>query len=117
MPVETDEDLLIFLNPDEFGVVAKYQSRDAGSEPKDIPGQFDDKGSNWNPSRWTGTQYQQQMGASVTSSAPTFQCRTMDLFKGGRRNETLIIKDQSYRIEDKRQDGTGMTLLLLMAND
>jgi len=117
MPVETDDDLLIFLNTDEFGVEAQYLSRVPGAVPKPIPGHFDDEGSNWNPNRWTGTQYQQQMGASITSSGPTFLCRTSDLYKGGRQNETLTINDQVYRIEDKRPDGTGMTVLLLMAND
>jgi hypothetical protein len=57
------------------------------------------------------------MGASISSSGPTFQCRTSDLYRGGRANEKLTIKGQEYRIEDKRPDGTGMTLLLLMAND
>ncbi|MBR1031974.1 MULTISPECIES: hypothetical protein [Bradyrhizobium] len=117
MPVETDNDLLIFLNPDEFGVEASYVSRDPAVEPKDIPGQFDDEGSNWNPNRWNGTQFQMQMGASVTSSGPTFLCRTSDLNKGGRKGEKLTIKGQEYRIEDKRPDGTGLTLFLLMAND
>jgi hypothetical protein len=117
MPVETEEDLLIFLNPDEFGVEAQYQSREEGAEPKTIPGQFDNKGSNWNPNRWTGTQYQQQMGASVTSSGPTFQCRTIDVYKGGRRNETFVISGSKYRVDDKRPDGTGMTIFLLTAID
>ncbi|MGJ4942479.1 head-tail joining protein [Bradyrhizobium sp. SZCCHNR1045] len=122
MPVESDDDLLIFLNPDEFGVEAVYVSRDATVEPKPIPGHFDDEGSNWNPSRWNGTEYQMQMGASITSSGPTFLCRTSDLLKGGRKGEKLTIKDRSgaeqeYRIEDKRPDGTGLSLLLLMAND
>lgn len=117
MPVETDNDLLIFLNPDEFGVEASYVSRDPAVEPKDISGQFDDEGSNWNPNRWNGTQFQMQMGASVTSSGPTFLCRTSDLNRGGRKGEKLTIKGQEYRIEDKRPDGTGLTLLLLMAND
>ncbi len=117
MPVETDDDLLIFLDADEFGVEAQYVSRVPGAEAKPIVGQFDDEGSNWNPNRWTGTQYQQQMGAHIESSGPTFLCRTSDLYKGGRQNERLTIKGQEYRIEGKRPDGTGLTLLMLMAND
>ncbi|KRR21705.1 head-tail joining protein [Bradyrhizobium retamae] len=117
MPVETEDDLLIFLNPDEFGVEASYVSREDGAEPKTVPGMFDDEGSNWNPNRWTGTEFQMQMGAHVESTGPTFQCRTADLHKGGRKGEKLTIKGTEYRIEGKRPDGTGMTLLLLMAND
>ncbi|MGJ4951858.1 head-tail joining protein [Bradyrhizobium sp. HKCCYLS20291] len=116
MPVESDEDLLIFLDSDEFGAEAEYRAR-GSDEACPVPGIFDDEGSNWNPNRWSGTEFQAQMGASVTSTGPTFLCRTMDLQRGGRKGETLIIKGQEYRIEDKRPDGTGMTLLLLMAND
>ncbi|CCD94677.1 hypothetical protein BRAO375_3660071 [Bradyrhizobium sp. ORS 375] len=117
MSVESDDDLLTFLNPDEFGVEAVYVSRDSAIEPKPVVGIFDDEGSNWNPSRWSGTEYQLQMGASVTSSGPTFLCRTSDLLKGGRKGEKLTIKGQEYRIEDKRPDGSGLSMLLLMAND
>lgn len=117
MPVETDDDLLIFLDTDEFGVEASYVSRADGAVAKIIPGQFDDEGSNWNPSRWTGTEYQMQMGAHIPSTGPTFLCRTSDLLNGGRNGEKLTIKGTEYRIESKRPDGTGLTLLLLMAND
>ncbi|WP_316227740.1 head-tail joining protein [Bradyrhizobium sp. SZCCHNR3015] len=116
MSVESDADLLIFLNPDEFGVEAMYLAR-GSDEARPVTGIFDDEGSNWNPNRWSGTEFQAQMGASITSTGPTFLCRTSDLLKGGRKGETLTIKGQEYRIEDKRPDGTGMTLLLLMAND
>ncbi|WP_315751367.1 head-tail joining protein [Bradyrhizobium sp. SZCCHNS3055] len=116
MPVETDTDLLIFINSGEFGVDAVYVSRES-TEQRVLPGIFDDEGSNWNPNRWSGTEFQAQMGASITSSGPTFLCRTADLNKGGRKGEKLTIKGQEYRIEDKRPDGTGLSLLLLMAND
>ncbi|WP_316202979.1 MULTISPECIES: head-tail joining protein [unclassified Bradyrhizobium] len=116
MSVESDDDLLIFLDSDEFGVEAAYLARGA-DEVRVLTGIFDDEGSNWNPNRWSGTEFQAQMGASITSTGPTFLCRASDLLKGGRKGETLTIKGQEYRIEDKRPDGTGMTLLLLMAND
>ncbi|WP_047308786.1 head-tail joining protein [Rhodopseudomonas palustris] len=117
MPVETEQDLLVFLNPDEFGVEAQYVSRDPDIEPKTVPGHFDDEGSNWNPNRWIGTEFQQQAGASITATGPTFLCRTVDLLNGGRKGEKLTIKGTVYRIHDKRPDGTGMTLLILMADD
>jgi hypothetical protein len=117
MPVETDEDRLAFINPDEFGVVASYTSREPGALPTPINGQFDAEGSNWNPNRWNGTEYQMQNGAHMESEGPTFLCRTSDLNKGGRQRDVLVISEVTYRVEGKKPDGTGFTVLLLLEVD
>jgi hypothetical protein len=117
MPVETEQDRLTFLNPDEFGVEAIYVSRKPGAEPTPIPGVFDDQGHDFNPNRWNGTEYQMQNGAHIVSTAPTFTCRTSDLVDGGRKNERLTINGTLYKIHEKLPDGTGFTKLVLMADD
>jgi hypothetical protein len=112
MAIESDQDRLVFLNPEEFGTVAYYTSVKTGAA-KTIHGIFDEEGSDFNPNRWNGTDYQLQDGAHVQSAGPSFTCRSADLENGGRKKDTLVINKQTFRVFEKKPDGTGITRLIL----
>lgn len=120
MSVETDEDRLSFLSPDEFGGKALYYPREEDGrepiEPYEVAGIFDEPYTSFDPNRWPGHNYQMQQGAHFSSSAPRFECRANDLVKGGKKRDRLTVNGERYRINDVKRDGTGMVVLILMAD-
>jgi hypothetical protein len=112
MAVETDEDRAIFLSPEDFGGEALYTPRDGGTS-RTIAGIFDQPGSDWNPNRWPGHEYQMQQGAHITKTGPTFRCRASDLAGGGRRRDRLTIDGVEWEVLKREPDGTGMVVLTL----
>lgn len=117
MAVESPKDRLLFLDPDEFGVEARYTSRDGVVVDAPVVGIFDAPATNYNPNRWPGSDYQMQSGAHFMGANTTFQCRTEDLRQGGKQRDKLVIHGVSYRIHEPKQDGTGMSVLILMEDD
>lgn len=118
MAVETPEDRLTFLNPDEFGVEALYTPVDGA--PKTIAGIFDNGHYYYDPNRLPGSPYQLLQGAGISTTDPEFRCRTADLVGGGSQGDLLDLTEidgKVYRVNDARPDGTGMTVLALMEVD
>ncbi|WP_311276166.1 head-tail joining protein [Methylobacterium sp. WCS2018Hpa-22] len=113
----TDADLMLFLDPRDFGIEAEYFARDGNAQPKTVLGIFDAEATNFNPNRWPGHDYQLQTGAHFTSTGPTFLCRSSDLVKGGRQRDRLKIEGVRYRVQESKPDGTGMVVLVLMEDD
>lgn len=116
MAVESEKDRAIFLNPDEFGVEALYAPRDDGL-PVPVDGLFDDAHKQFDPNRWPGTDYQQQIGAKFSSTGPTFACQRAHLPDGGRRRSKLTLEGVVYTVQDVQPDGTGIIVLVLTEDD
>ena len=109
---ESDEDRLNYLG-DEFGVEVVYSPR-SGEPPTTIRGLWDAAGATFDPNRWPGHEYQAQSGAHISSTGPKIEVRAIDLFKGGRQRDTIEHEGVTYRVQDKKTDGVGMTVLFLM---
>lgn len=116
MAVESDSDRMIFLNPDDFGVEAVYEPRNGGGSVP-VAGIFDNEHKPFDPNRWPGTDYQQQMGAHFSSTVPSFVCRTTDLPDRGKQRSKLTVEGRVYKVHDVKPDGTGITVLLLTEED
>lgn len=116
MSVESDDDRLIFLSPDEFGGEATYAPKN-GAEPYTIVGTFDDEHTSFNPDRWPGHEYQMQQGAHFGSTGPRFLCRSVDLVRGGKKGDRLTIHGTTYHVTEPQPDGTGLVTLILMVDD
>jgi hypothetical protein len=128
MGVESDQDRLNYLDPDLFGVEAVYTPKSTGVAGAPIVGIFDDEHVGYDPARFMGgPEYAQQMGAKFTSSGPQFHCRRLDLPDAGKFGSTVIfqgdeavslgIAGKTYRVQDKKPDGTGMIILILMEEE
>lgn len=117
MPVETDDDRAGMLNADEFGELATYTPRNG--VPLDIAGIFND------PALSLALEH-----VEVSSSTPSFACRTADLpaatdeaegALAGDRGDTLALTVDHpnfpagtvLRVLDLQDDGVGMTTLTL----
>jgi hypothetical protein len=104
MPVESADDRLTFLDPDEFGTEAAYTPLNGTAA--DIAGIFN------NP------HLPVVVGEHVATSdaQPTFLCRTDDIpadAQGGDAGDTLAVDGVTYRVTDLHPDGSGMTLVVL----
>src|SRR5262245_36015628 len=107
MAVETDADRLLFLNPDEFGVVITY----AGFES--INGILD------------ADYFAVELGTQVPVEGARLRliCRSADLPQGGVHGDQAIITAVAttvdpallgeYLVREVQPDGTGMTTLVL----
>jgi len=109
MSVETDDDRAGMLNTDEFGEPATYTPRNA--EPLTIVGIFND------PFLSIAMEH-----VEVSSSTPTFSCRSADLPQpsdaaegalAGDRGDILAVRGCVYRVLDLQPDGIGMTTIAL----
>jgi hypothetical protein len=112
MAVESADDRLAFLSPDEFGDEATYRPAATGEESVPIVGIFDN------------THELVAAGNSPGSSdaRPTFYCRSQDLpegAEGGDAGDRLTITHlgvlRNYRVIDLEPDGQGFTRLELGA--
>lgn len=121
MAVETDADRLAFLDPEDFGVVALYTSRDGSVVDQRINGIFDDEAAHFDSARWPGHEYHLQHGAALSSTGPEFRCRVSDLVSGGKRGDKVAILpcDQvpagaRFKVQERKPDGVGMVVLALV---
>ena len=103
MGVESDDDLNLFLEVDDFATVATYIP--TGKRGFYINGIFD------NPhASITATQMM-----DVTIPQPKFLCRTVDVVNAA-EGDSLKIGATTYTIRIVLTDGLGMTTLLMEKN-
>lgn len=103
MGIESDDDLNLFLEVDDFAIVATYVP--AGKRGFYIKGIFD------NPhASITATQMM-----DVTIPQPKFLCRTVDVVNAA-EGDSLKIGATTYTIRIVLTDGLGMTTLLMEKN-
>lgn len=95
MPVETDADRMIFVNPNDFGTAVRY---DGGT----IYGVFDNE----------TVEVQGPGYVPMLQEQPRLECRTSDIerIEEGR---TMIIDNVAYLIRAWHHDGKGMTKIIL----
>ncbi|PWC81256.1 hypothetical protein [Azospirillum sp. TSH64] len=96
--VLTDEELLAFFSPEDFGEEALLYLGTA--EPSPVLGIFDNSDVGVSP----GTTL------DVGSSGPTFTLRTSDA-RDARQRDRLEVAGKRYEIADRDDDGTGVTVL------
>lgn len=119
MAVETEEDRLIFVDPDAFGEEFEVRPRGGGAAFP-IIGIWDAEHAGFDPNRWPGTDYQQQLGAKFSSDSPTIQCFDDDpRVKAVRKRDQIHrpADGKLYRVQDKKPDGTRFVILVLMEED
>lgn len=103
MPVETADDLAIFVSVDDFGSAATYTP--VGGSASTVNGIFDndivevDAGGN----------------IPMAIRQPRFLCRTQDI-SGAVDGDALVVNSTNYTIRVVDHDGTGMTTLVLEKN-
>jgi hypothetical protein len=92
MGVESAEDRLSFLDPDEFGIAATVGTAT-------VYGIFDDA-------------HEAIFDDEVGTTAPQFVCRTADVTSVV-RGTSIVINSVTYKVTAVEPDGTGMTTLVL----
>ena len=103
MGVESDTDLSIFFELDDFGTAGIYTK--TNKRPVTINGIFD------NPhASVTATDMM-----DVTIPKPTFVCRTVDL-PDAAEGDTIKIRNVTYTIRVVATDGLGVTTLVMERN-
>ena len=98
MPVESDADRAVFVNADEFGVVALYRLGGAGAGVSiavlnDLPSMqlFD--------------------GPGIASDGPSLTVRIIDLPAGYGDTDTVTVDGTLYAVRKVDRDGRGMARL------
>jgi len=103
MGIESDDDLNLFLEVDDFAVVATYTP--AGKRSFALNGIFD------NPhASITATQMM-----DVTIPQPKFLCRTVDV-PNAAEGDAIKVASITYTVRIVLTDGLGMTTLLMERN-
>lgn len=103
MGVESNDDLAIFFELDDFGTVAVYTQ--TNKRPITIKGIFD------NPhASVTATDMM-----DVTIPKPSFVCRTVDIPTAA-EGDTIKINNVTYTVRVVATDGLGVTTLLMERN-
>lgn len=100
MGVESNDDLLFFLEVSDFAVTAQYTA--AGEDEAEIVGIFDAPQASRNASDMLG----------ITSAAPQFMCRTTDVPNADDGDE-ITISGTVYFVRVVLKDGLGMSTLIL----
>lgn len=100
MPVESDDDRAVFVNPDEFGVTATYALAAGGSSSVD--GVFDD-----------GVEQPEFGDPGILSGQPTLRLPSADLPGAAAAGDGLTVSGTSYKVREIRLDGRGMATLIL----
>ena len=103
MPIESEADRAIFLDPEDFGALATYQP--AAGSTASIAGLVDKPASRAFPD------------PGVASSSPRFTCRAADLPAAAKRGDTLTVAGTDYLVQVIDRDGTGMATLTLEEAD
>lgn len=100
MGVESNDDLAIFFELDDFGTEAVYTK--VGKRPYKVMGIFD------NPhASVTATEMM-----DVTIPKPSFVCRTSDI-PDAEEGDTMKIRNVYYKLRVVATDGLGVTTLLM----
>ena len=119
MPTFTDDELLVFVDPRDFGTRLVLHLARSG-EMRGTLGVFDENHAGFDPNRWPGSQYQMQSGAKFSSAGPQIQVRSAAV-KGVRLKDVAEIEVdgemQVFRVQDIQGDGRGMTVLILIEAD
>lgn len=103
MGVESNDDLSIFFELDDFGTAATYTRPD--KRPITINGIFD------NPhASITATDMM-----DVTMPKPSFVCRTVDI-PAAAEGDTIKINNVTYTVRVVVTDGLGVTTLVMEKN-
>jgi hypothetical protein len=92
--VESTEDRLSFLNPEEFGTEAVVNNAKVCGIFSDAYAAID------------------EVTGEAATTAPQFLCRSADITAVG-RGTTVRINSIDYKVIDIQPDGTGMTRLIL----
>jgi hypothetical protein len=108
MAVEDADDLAIFFDTDDFGVVATITPNDGS--PFSVEGLFDMPHSTNGIKQANG--YSNQ--ADLSGQKPTFRARTIDLPGVRNGRAALVINGVSYLAHDVKPDGFGSTTIQLM---
>jgi hypothetical protein len=111
MAIETDEDRLAFVDPDEFGATATF-TLNGGAVLTDVPGIYDDP--NVTKGLRQNNQFSYSQGQDVSGDKPEFHCLTSAIpgVKNGRA--TVVIGGENFSVFNVQHDGTGMTCVRLM---
>ena len=100
MAVETDTERAIFFSTNDFGDAASYTPQ--GGSAITINGIFDDE----------TLEVEAGGEVAVAMEQPEFTCRTSDVSSAA-EGDTININSQNYTIRVVRNDGTGVTVLVL----
>ena len=103
MAVETATERAIFFNTNDFGDAASYTPQ--GGSATTINGIFDDEDFEVDGGGTIGISIQQ----------PRFLCQTSDV-SSAREGDAITIKSVAYTIRIVRDEGTGVTTLVLEQN-
>lgn len=103
MAVESATDRAIFVNVDDFGVVATYTP--SGGASSTVNGIFDND----------FIEVDAGGGVGVALQQPRFHCRTADVSSAS-EGDALVVSGTNYTIRIVQDDGTGMTMLVLEKN-
>jgi hypothetical protein len=111
MPVETDDDRLIFVNPDEFGSVAVWTSL-SGQKPP-VACVFDDTFLGLSAGDLDFEAEGARIQITMRSSDIPADAAHKDLVKV----TSQIVGEKNYNVLEFQPDGTGMTVVRLQEPD
>lgn len=99
MPVETDADRLVFVDPDDFGVVVTYTPAGGG-------------GASFN-ALFNRPSIDFAVGeVAAVDRDPWLTCRSSDVpagARGGDVGDTVTVASETWRVVAIKPDGSGMT--------
>jgi hypothetical protein len=101
MTVESAADRAVFVNTDDFGVAATYTKAAGGAST--VNGIFDNN----------FVEVTVDTGVPIASTTPGFTMRTADLPSGYAPGDTIAISGTTYNVRVVKNDGTGITVLVL----
>lgn len=101
MPAPAWEDLSVFTDPDDFGVLVTF-TRAGGQVIPSVPGIFDDPAMNAETGEY-----------DIALSQPRFTCAYAPVATL-KKNDAAVIDGVAYLLDhDPHPDGTGMAILTL----
>ncbi len=108
MPVETDEERLIFLNPDEFGEEATLNVR--GEDPRTIPALFSERSRQ----AWFGRPPRRQNASGDVSTTAPYLTVLASAVEGLRPRDVMVYaRGKNWIVHDIQIQGGGMARVLL----
>lgn len=103
MGVESNDDLSIFFELDDFGTNAVYTK--TNKRPINVSGIFDNPHASITASEMM----------DVTMPKPSFVCRTIDI-PAAAEGDTIKINNVTYTVRVVATDGLGVTTLIMEKN-